>query len=82
MLEAIVTPDRKLVRDRTAHRLALFDLASDAGERHDLAGVEVARARRLAQRLRAPRSPLDSMVARRDVHEDTRKKLRALGYVH
>jgi arylsulfatase A-like enzyme len=81
-LGAIVTPDRKLVRDRTARRLALFDLARDAGELHDLAGVEVARARHLARRLHAPRPPLATTVARRDPLDDTGRKLRALGYVH
>jgi arylsulfatase len=79
-LGAIVTADRKLIRDRTARRLSLFDLAHDPGEQRDLAHTEIARARRLARRLRAPRLPLDSMIARRDVHEDTREKLRALGY--
>jgi arylsulfatase A-like enzyme len=81
-LGAIVTPERKLVRDRTTRRLELFDLARDAGERHDLAGIEVARARRLARRLRAPRSPLPTTVDRRDPREDTGRKLRALGYLH
>jgi len=80
-LGAIVTPDRKLVRDRTARRLALFDLSRDADERNDLAGVEVARARRLARRLRAPRQAPPATVARRDSSEETDRKLRALGYV-
>jgi arylsulfatase len=77
---AIVTADRKLIHDRTARRLALFDLASDVDERHDLADVEVARARRLARRLRRPRPAPAAELARRAPNEDTARKLRALGY--
>jgi len=80
ILGAIVTPERKLVQDGTARRLALFDLAHDPEERHDLAGIEVARARRLARRLHAARAaPLD-VLARREVGGETARTLRALGY--
>jgi arylsulfatase A-like enzyme len=81
MLGAIVTLEWKLVHDRTARRLALFDLRNDPAERHDLAGIEVARARHLARRLRAARAaPLD-VLAQREVGHQTERKLRALGYV-
>ena len=80
MLGAIVTPERKLIRDRTARRLALFDLAHDPEERHDLATVEIARARHLARRLRDAHASPPDLVARREVGDETVRRLRALGY--
>jgi arylsulfatase A-like enzyme len=79
-LGAIVTPARKLIRDDTTRRLALFDLAADAGERHDLAYVEVGGARRLARRLRAPPETRLAATPPRAPGGDMARKLRALGY--
>ena len=93
-LEAIRRQPWKLILDAEARHAALFDLASDPGERNDRGQSDVATAKELAQALderllaadRRRRALLGadrpSSVSTDELPEKSREALKALGYVN
>ena len=72
----------KLIEDGLSGEVELFDVVSDRGERHDLAGERADVARRLRERLAAlgdrAEHPGESAV---ELPQEARDMLRGLGYV-
>jgi arylsulfatase len=79
-LGALVTGRYKLVMDMAEHRLALYALADDPREVHDLAGTERPLAIRLARRLRGARGEGALSSGKYSVSPAAARALRALGY--
>ena len=79
-LAALTTTRYKLILDRRARRLELYDLASDPGETRDLSATHRPLAVRLARQLRrAERNRFARRAA--PLEPETVRRLRALGYV-
>ena len=79
LLAAVITDRYKLVMDRRAHTVGLYDLTLDPHELHDVSQANRALVTRLAKRLR--RGGRDTLSFHNaEVDEGTARKLRALGY--
>ena len=83
-LHAIRTRDHKVIVDVSTGEIALFDLAADPAERHDLAQANPALAQALSRTLMdhlAALSVRQYAPRQAEVPEEIRERLKALGYL-